>query len=65
MEFFENEEFDLREQMKEKNKKKHLSKKKASTGKEFKTIKKPDKKFKKFKLNPRLMDYDSEEWYED
>lgn len=64
MEFFENEEFDFREQLKEKNKKKHLTKKKENSSKDFKAIKKPDKKLKKIKINPRFIDYDSEEWYE-
>lgn len=56
--------FDERELLKEKNKKRYVDKKKTSDFDNFKTLKKIDKKGRKSKLNCRLTDYESEDWYE-
>lgn len=62
--YFENDTFDERETLKEKNKKRYFDKKNLTKDKDLKVFKSPTKKPKKTKVNYKMMDYDSEEWYE-
>lgn len=62
--FFENDTFDEREILKEKNKKRYFDKKTLGRDKDLKSIKGPVKKPRKAKVNYKAMDYDSEDWYE-
>lgn len=62
--YFENDTFDEREILKEKNKKRYFDKKNLTKERDLKAFKNPVKKAKKTKVNYKSMDYDSEEWYE-